>query len=67
MQDNPDVLRTLYEAADRHFLHEPFPAYLIASDTSIEGPLELVKLFEGICKGGCEIASRFAVQSICLD
>jgi hypothetical protein len=34
---------------------------------SIEAALESVKLFEGICKGGCDIGSRFAVQPVCLD
>jgi hypothetical protein len=40
---------------------------LIASDTSIKAALEPVELFESICKGGCDIGSRFAVQTLCLD
>jgi hypothetical protein len=39
----------------------------VTSDTPIEAALEPVKLFEGICKGGCNIGSRFAVQTLCLD
>ena len=45
----------------------PFRVLLVASDTSIEAALEPVKLFEGICKGGCDVGSRFAVQPLCLD
>jgi hypothetical protein len=40
---------------------------LIASDTSVEAPLEPVKLFECIGKGGCDVGSRFAVQPVYLD
>jgi hypothetical protein len=38
-----------------------------ASDTSIQAPLEPVKLFESMCKGGCDIGSRFLVQPLWLD
>ena len=48
-------------------LEGAFTPSLIASDTSIEAALEPVKLFEGIGKGGCDIGSRFAVQTLCLD
>jgi hypothetical protein len=41
--------------------------YLISWDTSVEAALKSVKLFEGICKGGCQIGSRFAVQRFGLD
>jgi hypothetical protein len=44
-----------------------FRASLLASDTSIEAALEPVQLFEGICEGGCDIGSRFAVQPLGLD
>ena len=40
---------------------------LVASDTLIEDALEPVKLFEGIRKGGCDVGSRFAVQTLNLD
>jgi hypothetical protein len=40
---------------------------LIASDTSIKAALEPLKLLEGIGKGGCDIGSRFAIQTLCLD
>jgi hypothetical protein len=43
------------------------PGVPVTSDASIEAALEPVKLFEGICKGGCDIGSRFAVQTICLE
>jgi hypothetical protein len=39
----------------------------VTSDTSIEAALEPVKLIESICKGGCDIGSRFSVQTLCLD
>jgi hypothetical protein len=39
---------------------------LVTSDTSIEAAIEPVKLFKGICEGGCEVGSRFAVQPLCL-
>jgi hypothetical protein len=39
----------------------------VTSDTSIEAALEPVKLFEGICKGGCDIGGRFTIQPFCLD
>jgi hypothetical protein len=42
-------------------------ACLIASYTSIEATLEPVKLFECIRQAGCNIGSRFAVQTLCLD
>jgi hypothetical protein len=44
-----------------------FTPHLIASDTSIEAALEPVKLFERIGKGGCDVGSGFAVQTVCLD
>jgi hypothetical protein len=37
------------------------------SDTSIEAALEPVKVIESICKGGYDIGSQFAVQTLCLD
>ena len=40
---------------------------LVASDTSIEDALEPVKLFEGIGESGCDVGSRFAVQTLSLD
>jgi len=40
---------------------------MVTSDTSIEAALEPVKLFEGICEGGCNIGSRVARQTLCLD
>ena len=40
---------------------------LVASDTSIEDALEPVKLFEGIGERGCDVGSRFAVQTLNLD
>ena len=40
---------------------------MVASDTSIEDALEPVKLFEGIGEGGCDVGSRFAVQTLNLD
>jgi hypothetical protein len=40
---------------------------LVASDTSIQTALEPVKLFECVGKGGCDIGSRFAVQTLCMD
>jgi hypothetical protein len=40
---------------------------LIASDTAIKAALQPAKLFEGICKGGCDIGSHFAIQSLGLD
>jgi hypothetical protein len=43
------------------------PATRVASDTSIEATLEPVKLFQGICKGGCDVGGRFAVQAFWLD
>jgi hypothetical protein len=39
----------------------------VASDTSIEDALEPVKLFEGIGERGCDVGSRFAVQTLNLD
>jgi hypothetical protein len=36
-------------------------------DTSIETALEPVKLYEGICEGGCDIGNRFAIQGLGLD
>jgi hypothetical protein len=45
----------------------PLPASLVPSNTSTKTALKPVKLFEGICEGGCEIGSRFAVQTLCLD
>ena len=45
----------------------PFQASLVASDTSIEAALQPVKLFERICKGGCDVGGRFAVQPLGLD
>ena len=44
-----------------------FTFQLIALPLSIEAALESLKLFERICKGGCEIGSRFVVQIVCLD
>ena len=46
---------------------ESLPGVPVTLDTSIEAALEPVKLFEGICKGGCDIGSRFAVQTVCLN
>lgn len=46
---------------------EGLPGVPVTSDASIEAALEPVKLFEGICKGGSDIGSRFAIQTICLD
>ena len=37
--------------------------YPIAPNASIKVALEPVKLCEGMCKGGCDIGSRFAVQT----
>ena len=37
---------------------------LVASDTSIEDALEPVKLFECIGERGCDVGSRFAVQTL---
>jgi hypothetical protein len=37
------------------------------SHTSIEAALKPVKLFDGICKGGSDVSSRFAVQPVCLN
>jgi hypothetical protein len=45
----------------------PFQVSLIASNASIKVALEPVKLFKCVGKGGCDIGSRFAVQSLCLD
>jgi hypothetical protein len=45
----------------------PFAASLVASDTSIKASLQPVQLFECISKGRCEVGSRFAVQTLCLD
>ena len=45
----------------------PFLTSLLATDASIEAALEPVKFFECIGKGGCDIGSRFAVQTLCLD
>jgi hypothetical protein len=42
-------------------------ASLVASDASIEAPLEPVRFFECIGKGVREVGSRFAVQTIWLD
>jgi hypothetical protein len=42
-------------------------ASLVASDASIEAPLEPVKFWECIRKGIHEVGSRFAVQTLCLD
>jgi hypothetical protein len=39
----------------------------VASDTSIEDALEPVRLFEGIGERGCDVGSRFAVQTPNLD
>ena len=44
-----------------------FRTSLIASDTSIKAALEPVKLFEGICEGGCDVGSRLTVQTLSLD
>ena len=43
------------------------PGVPITSDTSIEAALGPVKLYEGICEGGCDIGSRFAIQALSLD
>jgi hypothetical protein len=40
---------------------------LFPSNSSVEVPLQPVKLFECIGKGGRDIGSRFAVQAVCLD
>jgi hypothetical protein len=40
---------------------------LVTFIASIVAALELVKLFEGIGEGGCDLGSRFAVQSVWLD
>ena len=52
----------------------PFSVSLLTSDPSIEDALEPVKLSEGIRKlsegirkGGCDLGSRFAVQTPNLD
>jgi hypothetical protein len=42
-------------------------AFLVASDASIEAPLEPVKFWECIGKGIHEVGSRFAVQTFWLD
>ena len=42
-------------------------AGVLASNSSVKAPLQPVKLFEGICKGGCYVSSRFTVQTISLD
>jgi hypothetical protein len=52
---------------NRMELRKAFSASLISSDTSIEAALQPAELFEGIGKGGCDIGSRFAVQTLCLD
>ena len=44
-----------------------FQDSLVASDTSIKAALEPVKLFEGIRKGGRDVGSRLAVQTLSLD
>jgi len=44
-----------------------FGTSLLASNSSVETPLQPVKLSEGICKGGCDVDSRFAVQTLCMD
>jgi hypothetical protein len=45
----------------------PLLSFQVASDTSIKAALEPVKLFQSIRKGACDIGSRFAVQTFCLD
>jgi hypothetical protein len=40
---------------------------LVASNASIEAALEPVKLIKGIGTAGCDIGSRFALQTICPD
>jgi hypothetical protein len=40
---------------------------LVASDPSIEPALEPVQLFQGSYERGCDIGSRLAVQTLCLD
>jgi hypothetical protein len=42
-------------------------AYLVASDSSIEAPLQPLKFFEGVCERGRDLDSSFAVQPLCLD
>ena len=44
-----------------------FTLAMIASNASIKAPLEPVKLFQGICEGGCDVSSRFAVQPLGVD
>jgi hypothetical protein len=51
----------------RELTGAPFRAFLVAANASIEAALEPVKLIEGICTAGCDIGSRFALQTICLD
>ena len=39
----------------------------MASDSSIQAALEPVKFFQSICKRGCHVSSRLAVQTLGLD
>ena len=40
---------------------------LIASNASVEAPLESLKLVQGIREGGRDVGGRLAVQPLCLD
>lgn len=42
-------------------------AYLVASDSSIEAPLQPLKFFEGVCEGDRDLDSSFVVQRLSLD
>jgi hypothetical protein len=44
-----------------------FGTSLLASNSSVEAPLQPAKLFECINQGGCDVGSRFAVQTLSLD
>jgi hypothetical protein len=40
---------------------------LIASNSSVETPLQPVELFKGAGKGGRDVGSRFTIQPLWLD